>query len=422
MEAENISPAQHRDQDYDYNERIDSQEEPEAESLINNNSREGQPQNREGPGFFGIIFGYTIYPIGRGIKYIIPDFIKRGLCGMFGSDYPSEKFYEDLKENDIISDDRANRRHLAIHWEKTTFRNAVFNAYANRKPILFIMADLMTDDSKDILKAVFHDEDTLKIISENYFVFGIESGNPEANALSLEFNIREIPHFGVIMAKSDSDYDVVESFADDNVDLERFRDFLLSSFGTFKVLLEVLLSSFDHQPTGPDIYQDDRFIDFKQEEDRMIREQQKREIRLVKRKEEEEKERRKQEEKLQKEQEAAQLEIIAKELAEKKKNELPPEPEEGTTIKFREPENGNSFVRKFNPTDTVSILYDFVQSRLDEIEFESDTLIFEIGVIENRFRVLDNRERTLEEEGLCPTATLHIREIEAEEEDSEETE
>jgi len=50
----------------------------------------------------------------------------------------------------------------------------------------------------------------------------------------------------------------------------------------------------------------------------------------------------------------------------------------GTTIKFRKPITGKSFIRRFNPTDKVSILYDFVQSKFDEIQFESESLMFEI--------------------------------------------
>lgn len=44
----------------------------------------------------------------------------------------------------------------------------------------------------------------------------------------------------------------------------------------------------------------------------------------------------------------------------------------GSTIKFREPLTGNNFVRKFNKSDRVQILYDYVQSKLDEIQFENN--------------------------------------------------
>jgi hypothetical protein len=53
----------------------------------------------------------------------------------------------------------------------------------------------------------------------------------------------------------------------------------------------------------------------------------------------------------------------------------------GATIKFREPVTGKSFTRRFNPTDQIHILYDFVQSKFDEIQFESNSIIFELGTM-----------------------------------------
>mmetsp|Transcript_35615 Transcript_35615/g.41224 ORF Transcript_35615/g.41224 Transcript_35615/m.41224 type:complete len:107 (-) Transcript_35615:132-452(-) len=73
-----------------------------------------------------------------------------------------------------------------------------------------------------------------------------------------------------------------------------------------------------------------------------------------------------------KEQETKNYEENKKLIASTKRQELPPEPSEGSTIKFREPLTGNNFVRKFNKSDRVQILYDYVQSKLDEIQFENN--------------------------------------------------
>ncbi|CAI2367605.1 unnamed protein product [Moneuplotes crassus] len=400
-------------------------EEDEEGPLINYDPHLVQERQRHQPGLLQVILDYTIYPIGRGIKYIIPNFIKRGITDLFRSQLPGEKFLENLKDDDVFTDEFVETENLFAIWQINTFKNAVFAAHFKRKPILFIMADLMNDESLEILQAIFHDEETLKIISSNFIVFGVEYGNTEGDNLALEFDIRISPHFGIIMAKSDTEYDDIACFNDANVEIEGFRTFLTNSFGTFKYLSEAMARGLHHQAPenlessedleNPEIYQIDFEAEQRRLEDRAIREQQKREyekaqeedrLRFLKRKEEEHKEKLKQQE--------------AENLAQKKKDELPSEPSEGTIIKFREPENGKTFIRKFNPSDTVSILYDYVQSKLDEIEFEEDTVLFEIGVIEGGFKVLEDREKTLEQEGLCPSATLHIREVGREEESEEE--
>lgn len=95
-----------------------------------------------------------------------------------------------------------------------------------------------------------------------------------------------------------------------------------------------------------------------------------------------------------------------------KKQELPDEPEEGpdtAEIKFREPSSGSSFTRRFMKTDKVQLLYDYVQSKLDELEFEDEeNLEFELVQMAPR-KTLTDSERTLEEEGLYPRAALVIK-------------
>lgn len=95
-----------------------------------------------------------------------------------------------------------------------------------------------------------------------------------------------------------------------------------------------------------------------------------------------------------------------------KKQEVVPEPEEGsqgtTIIKFREPHSGKSFQRKFLKTHTIQNLYDYVASKLDEVEFEEDHH-FEFEIVQNLpFKVFSDSHKTLEEEGLFPGAQLQI--------------
>lgn len=100
-------------------------------------------------------------------------------------------------------------------------------------------------------------------------------------------------------------------------------------------------------------------------------------------------------------------------------------------IKFREPVTGKTFTRKFNPKDSIHILYDYVESKLDEIQFENRWLKFDI-IQSIPFKVIVSKEievngesrlNTLEDEGLFPTAMLQIKEtFEDDEEDEEEDE
>lgn len=75
-------------------------------------------------------------------------------------------------------------------------------------------------------------------------------------------------------------------------------------------------------------------------------------------------------------------------------------------------------MRKFNKTDTVQVLYDYVQSKLDEIQFENTRVVFELVQSMPR-KVFSDKEKTLEEEGLYPSAMLQIKEVEDEEEEEE---
>ena len=53
--------------------------EPEAEALIDNNNyyqQEYDNLNGGGKGIFTYLLEYTLYPIGRGVSYLIPSFLK----------------------------------------------------------------------------------------------------------------------------------------------------------------------------------------------------------------------------------------------------------------------------------------------------------------------------------------------------------
>ena len=109
-----------------------------------------------------------------------------------------------------------------------------------------------------------------------------------------------------------------------------------------------------------------------------------------------------------------------KQLAALKKSQLAEEPAEDaegiTTIKFRDPSKGNSYQRRFLKTDTIQILYDFIQSRIDEIELEDDEST-QFELIQNMpHKVFDDMSLTLDSQGLFPRAVLQNRDVESEEE------
>jgi len=138
------------------------------------------------------------------------------------------------------------------------------------------------DGTKDILKEIFQDEEVLKIISKNYIVFGLETGNSESNELSQEFDVKEIPFFGVVMAKSDTEYDIIGHYNDENVEIEKFKDFLEGSHGTYKSLAEILVNIYQTQHAEPENFQNAGFVDARHQEDRQIMQQQRQEFEKAK--------------------------------------------------------------------------------------------------------------------------------------------
>jgi hypothetical protein len=270
-----------------------------------------------------------------------------------------------------------------VNFRTEYFKDAVAEAFAKQKPILFLFTDFLVEDTKLILKEIFENEEVVRTINNEFVIFGLETGSTEANTLAMEFEIKEIPFFGIIMAKSETEYDVIDNYNEEEVEIDKFKDFLKRSEATFKSLIQYLVQNNQYfSTTGSDSIGGEQFVDVKHQEDRMIREAQKQEyeraqeedrIKLQKMKNDEEDNRRRQNEEINYEQTKI-------DLANKKKEELPAEPAVGkfnffhilgTTIKFREPVTGKSFTRRFNPTDQIHILYDFVQSKLDEIQFES---------------------------------------------------
>ena len=99
---------------------------------------------------------------------------------------------------------------------------------------------------------------------------------------------------------------------------------------------------------------------------------------------------------------------------ENKKKILPPEPSmddpNKTIIVFRYPDGMKSVTRRFLKTDTINILYIFIETLGKEIYTEDDSTSFEL-IQTFPFKRYDNREKTLEEEGLYPNSVLQIKEI-----------
>ena len=79
-----------------------------------------------------------------------------------------------------------------------------------------------------------------------------------------------------------------------------------------------------------------------------------------------------------------------------------------TKIVFRCPDLNRRIERRFLKTDTVDILYNFVDSLGKEIFSESEA--YEL-VQTFPFKSYTNKQRTLGEEGLFPNAIIQIREI-----------
>jgi hypothetical protein len=212
------------------------------------------------------------------------------------------------------------------------FADAVLEAFHRKKPILFIFTDFMVDDIVHMLKEIFSDQETVSLISQNFFVFGTEAGNTESNSLSLEFGIKEIPYFAVVMAKSETDYDVIQHYSEEEVELNKFKQFLTDSENTFRSLLEYLVQNNQYDTATNDRDSQNRgFVDAKHEEDRQIMQKQRQEFEQAQEQDriKLEKLRKEEQQKKEKEIEERNYEQTVKDLAQQKKKDLPPEPEQG---------------------------------------------------------------------------------------------
>lgn len=72
------------------------------------------------------------------------------------------------------------------------------------------------------------------------------------------------------------------------------------------------------------------------------------------------------------------------------------------------PVSGDRVNRRFFKNDKVQLMYDFIDSKGDELQFEHNAN-FEI-IQSMPKKVLNNKDKTLAEEGLFPRAMLVVRE------------
>lgn len=95
-------------------------------------------------------------------------------------------------------------------------------------------------------------------------------------------------------------------------------------------------------------------------------------------------------------------------------NKIPPEPKEHndltTAIVFRYPDGEKRKERLFYKTDTVQLLYDYIESLGSEIYTEPDFENFEL-IQSFPFKSYKNKTKTLEEEKLYPNAVIQIKEL-----------
>jgi hypothetical protein len=135
------------------------------------------------------------------------------------------------------------------------------------------------------------------------------------------------------MAKSEVEYDVIENYTEEEVELDKFKEFLNRSHLTYTSLLDYLIESkqYNVQPRDSDTNTRE-FIDSKHEEDRRLMEQTRREFEKAQEDDRKklEKQQREKEQQQREEEEKRNYEQTKKDLAKRKKSELPPEPEEGT--------------------------------------------------------------------------------------------
>ena len=162
-------------------------------------------------------YKYTLGPIfkvtGKVIKFVLPKFVKRATCKVFSyfsHPYPSYLFAELLNDNEILNAEFQENEETRINIQTNSFLNSVAEGFEKTMLILFVYGDLSNSDIRELLTALFHDEEIIKVISSHYIVFGVEPESEEAENLSAEFNVNTVPYFGVVICWNDEEYNLIE--------------------------------------------------------------------------------------------------------------------------------------------------------------------------------------------------------------------
>ncbi|CAG9324122.1 unnamed protein product [Blepharisma stoltei] len=234
--------------------------------------------------------------------------------------------------------------------------------------------------------SVLCSQELTSFLENNFISWGVDQTSPDGRAAILLFQLTQFPCFVVLNPQEINNLHIIKIIK-------------------VPIQLNALLNELDLCINGENsiLLNGDSELQY----ERKIRRQQDLELeeaeRIVRERYLQEEAKRKQ--KLKEEEEEEKKERLRKEEAKRQKIEkIGPEPENGDNIaqiSFRLP-NGQKCERRFYATQTVEILYDFVET-LDLSDFEI--------VINFPLLVLSNKSQTLENAGLFPKSVVHIREL-----------
>ena len=88
-------------------------------------------------------------------------------------------------------------------------------AHREKKTLLLLFGNLGDPENVAFFTELFDSEEVKAYLAKNYLIFGIENGTAEANHVSNEFAIIQVPHFATIFCQNDTEYTVIEEYKGD---------------------------------------------------------------------------------------------------------------------------------------------------------------------------------------------------------------
>ncbi|CDW77100.1 fas-associated factor 1 [Stylonychia lemnae] len=430
---------------YRFTNNIDDDEEEEEKMEDENNGQ----NNNQNQGIFGSVFYYTKYfflTIWNGFTYIFKTVFARGDV------HPNTNGQEFAAVFDQAMRDLQRQNEVRVKFFDSSFHELCEKSREQKKPLLIVMLNEQDEETFRFTANAFSNQEVQSLMNNDFLIYGMFKERAEAN-LQRELKFPANATLCVWMLTVGHDQNITiqsrhggmaDEFMPENYLPYLHQNLVLyriiaeedPDYQRIQILQDAGIIPIDARPShrGSSIFgsdsqsfiQDPLIEEQKQRlsQDRALKEKQKRELEeaqlldQIKRSEEAEKLKQQQQEEEQKRLDQLLQEQIHQQkltIAQKKKEQLPLEPPEGDpnvcSLVFRLPGSGERVSRRFLKTQKIQLIYDYIESLGEQLQFETphcDFIIFQ-SMPKKEY---NDMERTLAEEGLFPRAMLQIKEKE----------